>query len=165
MRLYFIKCYMSDTQIQYMSKSKIEQLKEEMRILKDEKIPALAKRIDDARQMGDLSENAEYHAAREDLSWAYGRVQEIEFILQNSQLINDDHQNNGKVQIGSQVTVKVNGNKKDFFIVGAQEAEPLKGRISNESPLGKSFLGHKKGDKVEVRIPSGIQLYEIVEVK
>jgi len=155
---------MSDEQqIQYMTQDKIEDLKRELQKLKDEVIPSLAKRIDDARQMGDLSENAEYHAAREDMSWAQSRVQEINYILSNAVIIEHD----GKhkiVTIGSQITVKTKGIKKEYSIVGAQEANPLAGKISNESPLGSSFLGKKKGEKIMVKLPAGVQEYEITDI-
>ncbi|MFA6426833.1 MAG: transcription elongation factor GreA [Candidatus Magasanikbacteria bacterium] len=152
-----------DTQIQYMTQEKIDNLNEELVNLKNNKIPALANRIDEARQMGDLSENAEYHAAREDMAWAQSRVQEIQYILENAVVITDDH--TSVIQVGSSIRVRSNGIEKEYKIVGAQEADPIAGKISNESPLGSSFLGKKKGDKVQVKLPSGIQEYKIIEVK
>lgn len=155
---------MTDDAVQYLSADKLVKLQEELKQLKEEKIPLIAKRIDDARQMGDLSENAEYHAAREDMSWAQSRVLELEYILQNAQII-EDNIHATVIQIGSTFTVEVNDKKKEFTIVGGQEADPLQGKISNESPIGQAFLGKKKGDKVEVKIPAGIQHYKILKVE
>ncbi len=155
---------MTDDAVQYLSLDKLVKLQEELKNLKEEKIPLIAKRIDDARQMGDLSENAEYHAAREDMSWAQSRVLELEYILQNAQVI-DGNIHATVIQIGSTFAVEVNDKKKEFTIVGGQEADPLQGKISNESPLGQAFLGKKKGDKVEVKIPAGVQYYKILKVE
>ncbi|MFH1286877.1 MAG: transcription elongation factor GreA [Candidatus Magasanikbacteria bacterium] len=155
---------MSDESIQFLSKEKYEELKKEIEELKHEKIPGIAKRIDDARQMGDLSENAEYHQAREDMSWAQGRLKEVQFILDNAEIIQEDLSGSGKITLGSQITVEVAGKEKEFFIVGAQEADPLIGKISNESPLGNAFLGKMKGESVDVKIPSGSRRYKILKV-
>ena len=150
-------------QTQYMSQEKLEELKQELKNLKTVESPKIAKRIDEARQMGDLSENAEYHQAREDMAWAQSRVKEIEAILDNAEVITTGV--GGTVEIGSFITVKVNGDKREYTIVGAQEADPTSGKISNESPLGNAFLGRKKGDKVIVKLPAGEQEYKIVEVR
>ncbi|MEK7623540.1 MAG: transcription elongation factor GreA, partial [Patescibacteria group bacterium] len=153
---------MSD-QTQYLSQEKLESLQQELLDLKEQKIPTLAKRIDDARQMGDLSENAEYHAAREEMSWVQSRMKELEQILGNAQVITAP-KSTGAVGLTSVVTVKINGTTREYTIVGAQEADPIKGKISNESPLGQAFLGKKKGDKVQVSVPAGVQVYEIISV-
>ena len=151
------------SEIQYMTQEKIDELKKELDELQRTKLPALAKRIDDARQMGDLSENAEYHMAREDMAWAQSRVLEIKAILDEAQVIQTDTDSN-KVTIGSTITVKAEGKEKTFTIVGAQEADPISGKISNESPLGASFLGKRKGDKVKVSLPKGEVEYKIAEI-
>lgn len=151
-------------QTQYMSQDKMDALKAELKELKGDKAPQLRKRIDDARQMGDLSENAEYHAAREELAWVQSRINEINSILDNAKVISQDSNTSGFVNIGSTITVKTNGRKKEFTIVGAQEANPLLGKISNESPLGSAFLGKRKRDKVEVKTPGGMQIYEVIEI-
>jgi transcription elongation factor GreA len=156
---------MSDTKTQYLSREKREELDNELKELKEIKIPAIAKRIDEAKQMGDLSENAEYHAAREDMAWAQSRAKEVEHVLSNAEVIEIRPNFSGIADIGSTVLVKVSGAEKEFTIVGPQEAAPLKGKISNESPLGQAFLGKKIGDIVEVEIPAGNRQYEIIEVK
>jgi len=152
-------------EIQYMTQEKIDQLKVELIKLQKETIVNLAKRIDDARQMGDLSENAEYHAAREDLAWAQSRVKEINAILDNAQVISTDQPTGKTVSIGATIVVESNKIKKEYTIVGAQEADPLIGKISNESPLGAAFLGKKTGDKVKVLLPKGEVEYKVIEIK
>ena len=149
--------------IQYMSQQKLDDLKAELKDLQNEKIQAIAKRIDEAKQMGDLSENAEYHAARDEMAWAKSRVIELGRLIDNAEIISDEK--TGVVQIGSTIVVKVNGKEKEYTIVGAQEADPLSGKISNESPLGSAFLGKKKKEEVQVHLPAGIQVYKILEIK
>lgn len=153
------------SEIQYMTQDKIDQLKAELINLQKETITGLAKRIDDARQMGDLSENAEYHAAREDLAWAQSRVKEINAILDNAQVISTDQSAGKTVSIGATIVVESNKIKKEYTIVGAQEADPLISKISNESPLGAAFLGKKAGDKVKVSLPKGEVEYKVIEIK
>lgn len=153
---------MSD--IQYMTQDKIDQLKIELDKLQKETLPGLSKRIDDARQMGDLSENAEYHAAREDMAWAQSREKEIKAILDEAEVISSQSDKHA-VTIGSTVVVKIGEEEKTYTIVGAQEADPLVGKISNESPLGSAFLGKKEGDKVKARLPKGEMEYRVIEIK
>ncbi|HLD61146.1 MAG TPA: transcription elongation factor GreA [Patescibacteria group bacterium] len=149
--------------INYLSAESLVTLKKERDTLKDVTIPDIAKRIDEAKQQGDLSENAEYHQAREDMSWAQGRLQELDQIINNSEVI-VKHDTN-VVSLGSTITVEVKGQKRQYTIVGPQEINPAKGYISNESPLGGAFLGHKVGERVEVTTPGGKTVYEIVEIK
>ncbi len=149
--------------IHYLSAESLETLKKEYVTVKDQTIPDIAKRIDEAKQQGDLSENAEYHQAREDMAWAQGRVIELEQIINNSQLIR--HEKTGSVAVGSKVKVKVNAMEKEYTIVGPQEVSPAKGLISNESPLGSSLLGHKVGEKITITIPAGQQVYEILGIE
>ncbi len=149
---------------QYMTQQKLDELKAEKNELKSTKIPAIAQRIDDARQMGDLSENAEYHSARDEMAWAQTRIKEVARLIDNAEIIQSSI--DGRVNIGSTIKVKIKVNKqeKEYTIVGAQEADPLSGKISNESPLGSAFLGKKKGDKVDVELPAGVQTYKIIAV-
>lgn len=157
---------MDDQQTQYLSQEKYETLQQELKVLKEQKIPAIAVRIDEARQMGDLSENAEYHQAREDMAWAQGRAKEIGYILQHATIISkqDAPGQNGMVRLGSTLRVNIHGNEKTYTIVGAQEADPLAGKISNESPLGEALLGKTAGERVTVHVPAGIQEYHIISV-
>lgn len=156
---------MTDDNTQYISAEKLEALQSEFKELREVRTRDLAKRIDDARQMGDLSENAEYHAAREELSWVQSRIKELEFILQNAEVIATNATGAKTISIGARILVRVNGKEKEYAIVGGQEADPTMGKISNESPLGLAFLGKKKGDKVSVTVPAGVQTYEILEIK
>src|SRR3989338_8336924 len=149
--------------INYLSAESLVTLKKELDTLKDVTIPDIAKRIDEAKQQGDLSENAEYHQAREDMSWAQGRLQELDQIINNSEVI-VKHDTN-VASLGSTITVEVKGQKRQYTIVGPQEINPAKGYISNESPLGGAFLGHKVGERVEVTTPGRKTVYEIVEIK
>lgn len=149
--------------IHYLSKESLEALKKELEEVKYVRIPNVANKINEAKQQGDLSENAEYHQAKEEMAWAQGRLLELENIIGSAQII-EKEKTGGKVEIGSTVKIKVNNIEKTYQIVGAQEADPINGKISNESPLGNAFLGHKTGDKVEVLAPSGTQVYEIKDV-
>lgn len=153
-----------DNNSQYLTKESLQNLTTELETLRNKTIPDIARRIDEAKQQGDLSENAEYHQAREDMSWTQSRVQELDQLIQNAQIIekSTDHDT---VSIGSTVTVKINGKTKDYTIVGPQEIDPSKGYISNESPLGQAFLKHKVKDKIEVATPAGKNVYEIVSIK
>jgi transcription elongation factor GreA len=149
--------------IHYLSAESLEELKNEYITLKNTTIPDIAKRIDEAKQQGDLSENAEYHQAREDMAWAQGRLVEVEKIINSAKII--VKQSTGLVSIGDTISVEVNGKTKEYTIVGPQEINPTKGYISNESPLGEAFLNHKIGDKIEVNVPSGVMVYIIKEIK
>jgi transcription elongation factor GreA len=150
-------------EIQYLSPEKFASLQAELKDLKENKIPTLAKRIDEARQMGDLSENAEYHAAREEMAWVQSRIKELEYIFSNAELLPAGGKK-GIITLNTTIVVKVNGAERQYTIVGAQEAEPTKGKISNESPLGQAFMGKKAGDKVQVTVPAGVQIFEIISL-
>ena len=150
---------------QYLSEESFSALKTELENLKNKKIPDIANRIDEAKQQGDLSENAEYHQAKEDMAWAQGRLLELDQILSNAILISGDRKNNDGVLIGNTVVVKTGDKTKKYTIVGPQEADPFKGKISNESPLGQAFLGKSIGDIVEAATPAGAQQYTITKIE
>ena len=132
----------------------LDKLKEELNYLKNTKRKEIAKRIQDAKELGDLSENAEYADAKNEQAFMEGRIQEIESIIRSAKIIQKDT-NNISIQIGSQILVKDESQEKEFTIVGSKEADPVNGLISNESPLGRAFIGRKVGDKVEVDAPKG----------
>jgi len=155
---------MSD-KAQYVSEESYALLKTELDNLKNKKIPEIDNRIDEAKQQGDLSENAEYHQAKEDMAWAQGRMLELDQILSNAILINGDRKKNDEVLIGNTVIAKTGDKTKKYTIVGPQEADPFKGKISNESPLGQAFLGKSIDDVVEVATPAGTQKYTIIEIE
>ena len=126
---------------------------------------AVAERIKTAREFGDLAENAEYQSAQAEHEKNESRIQEIEHILQNVQIISSPQNGNRTVQLGSKVQLKnPNGKNKSFQVVGTVEADPLEGKISDESPIGKSLLGKPVGGQVEIKTPTETAVYEIVEI-
>lgn len=155
---------MAHDKIQYITRNGFAELQKEFEELKNKKIPDIASRIDEAKQQGDLSENAEYHQAKEEMAWAQGRFQEVRYILDHAEIVEATPENKDTISVGSTVVVKTNSATKIYTIVGPHEADPLNKKISNESPLGESFLGHKIGDKIVVNTPVGKQTYEILEI-
>ncbi|RTK94437.1 transcription elongation factor GreA [Candidatus Saccharibacteria bacterium] len=123
----------------------------------------IAERIKTAREFGDLSENAEYSSARQEQERAEGRIAEIEAILQNVQIISKP-KGDSKVQVGSKVKLKNASGTKEFQVVGTVEADPLNGKISDESPIGKALLGKKEGEEVEITTPADTTTYKIVDI-
>lgn len=154
---------MDDKKI-YLTKEGLEDLKKEFEELSKVKRPDVLNRVSQARDLGDLSENAEYSAAREELSFIDGRLDELEELLRQAVVINGG-KSSGAVKLGSKVTVNIKGKKEDFTVVGEWEADPKEKKISHESPLGKALMGKKIGEKVEVEAPAGKVLYSIVSVK
>jgi transcription elongation factor GreA len=124
----------------------------------------IAKEIKEAKEQGDLSENAEYAEAKSQQTENESRISELEMIIKNSQVA--EHDNGAKgIQIGSSFKVKWNGSEAEFKIVGSNEADPMVFKISNESPMGKAFLGKKKGDEVNVDTPGGQVKYKVLDLK
>lgn len=148
---------------QYFSKEGLEKLKRELEERLNILRPEIAQRIKEAKELGDLSENAEYDAAKEAQAVNEGRIEDIRSTLENAVIITANN-NSGTVGVGSGIKVESKNGVQLFVIVGAAESDPIKGFISNESPLGRSFLGHKKGDVMEVRTPKGVVEYKILEV-
>lgn len=138
-------------------------LQDELTHLSTTKRKEISARIEKAKDLGDLSENAEYGEAKDSQALNEGRILEITNILKNVTVV-DGKGNKDEVAMGSEVTVKTGGNKKKYTIVSFNEADPLNGRISNESPLGLSFLGKKKGSIVNVETPKGIVEYKIMKI-
>lgn len=124
----------------------------------------IARAIKEAKEQGDLSENAEYAEAKSQQSENETRISELDMIIKDSQVV-EKEKDNGHVQLGSAVIVEFEKKKVEFSIVGSNEADPASFKISNESPLGKAFMGKAKGDKVEVTTPGGVMKYKIVDVK
>ena len=127
------------------------------------KRPAIADAIKTARELGDLAENAEYQSARAEQDRNETRISEIENILQNVEIIKKPR-GDSKVQLGSLVKLKGNGKTKEFQIVGTVEADPLNGKISDESPIGQALIGKKEGESVEIKTPDGITTYKIADI-
>ena len=150
---------------QYFSKEGLEKLKHELQERTEILRPEIAQRIKEAKEQGDLSENAEFDAAKEAQSMNEGRAEEIRRILENAVIITDNNAKHGVVGVGCTLDVESVNGKQKFVIVGVTESNPAQGFISNESPIGKAFLGHKKGDSVKVRIPKGEIEYKILDIK
>ena len=143
----------------------LENLEKELEELKGPARVELAKRLRIAIQQGDLSENADYTKAKEDQAFLEGRIQEIQIMLGSAVLI-EEVENTGIIGVGSTITIQEKGRDAiEYFMVGAQEADPRNGRISNESPIGKALLGHTTGDLVDVETPGGTIVFEIIKVK
>ena len=145
---------MSD--VSYLTAEGYEKLKAELADLKGPKRDALAARLRFAIQQGDLSENADYIQAKEEQGFLEGRILELENVLRNVEIISKTGAATDAINIGSTITVQEeNFEPETWYLVGPNEADPRKGRISYESPIGKSLIGHKVGDLVTVDIPSG----------
>lgn len=146
----------------YLTKEGLDESKTELKELLDTKRSEVAKRIKNAREMGDLSENAEYHSAKEEQAFVEGRIAELEDIVKHAEV-----QKNGSkdtIMVGSKVTVKIDSDKQTFHLVGAPEANPTEGKISHESPLGAQLMGKTVGDKFEVEAPVGKLTYTILKI-
>ncbi|OGH15695.1 MAG: transcription elongation factor GreA [Candidatus Levybacteria bacterium RIFCSPHIGHO2_02_FULL_37_10] len=149
----------------YLTKEGFAELKKEYDELVNKKRPDVLGRVSQARNMGDLSENAEYVASREELTFVDGRIDELEIILKQAVVIRDAKTSNHAVKLGSTVTLHSNGKKEVFTVVGEWEADPENKKISHESPLGKVLLGKKVGEKVQVQAPAGKIIYSVISVK
>jgi transcription elongation factor GreA len=143
----------------YLTKDGLDELKQEYEELTKVKRPDVLNRVSQARNMGDLSENAEYTVAREELSFIDGRIDELEELLKQVVLISNNHSNT--IKLGSTVQVNTGKDKEEFTLVGEWEADPKEKKISHESPLGKALIGKKVGENVEVEAPAGKLVYTI----
>lgn len=148
--------------MEYLTLEKKTLLEEELKTLQTVRRKEIADALEYAKSLGDLSENAEYHQAREDQANCEDRITHIEQILKNAVIM--DTQVGNLVHVGSTVTVTKKGSKEEitYALVGSEEADSMSGKISNESPLGQAILGKKKGDKVIVHAPKGDVEYTIV---
>lgn len=146
----------------HMTQEGIDELKAELASLVARR-GDLADSIKTAREQGDLSENAEYHAAKDDQERTESRIMELERILQNVEVIKKP-KGDAKVQLGSTVKLQGNGTEKVFQVVGTVEADPLSGKISDESPIGQALLSKKVGDEVEIKTPVETKSYKITEI-
>ena len=146
-------------------------LRKELEELKTVKRPALAAKLKEAISQGDLSENADYHDAKEQQAFLEGRIQYLENLLHTAKVVSDnDSKGNAKkntvVRVGVEVVVQEEGEEPEtFFIVGGAEADPRQGKISHESPLGNALMGRKVGDKVKVNAPAGQLVFKIKSIK
>ena len=150
----------------YLTPEGAEQLRRELKDLVEVKRPALALKLKEAKEQGDLSENADYIDAKEQQGFLEGRIRELELTLRSASII-EKSETSDVVVLGSEVTVSEDGEPPEtYMIVGGTEADPTKGKISHESPLGAALLNKKKGAKVEISTPSGERImFKIVSIQ
>jgi len=140
-------------------------LQEELDILRTQKREEIAQRLHEAMEGGELIENAEYEAAKNEQAFVEGRIKELEIILATARIISESH-NVDQIQIGSKVTIKEEDIEPEtYIIVGAAEANPAEGKISNESPIGKALLNHKQGESLTVDAPGGHFIVQVLKVE
>jgi len=149
----------------FLTKEGLNKLKEELDNLQSKSRPETVERLSLARMQGDLSENTEYASAREQLSFIDGRIEELEEITKNAQLIDESKKVSGCVCLGCKVTIKVGSNENVYHIVGEWEANPGMKKVSHSSPLGHALLGKKVGDDVEFEAPAGRIVFKIVKIE
>jgi len=158
-----------DTKKIFLTKEGFETLKKEYEELTKKKRPEVLEAMAQARNQGDLAENAEYHAAKEELSFIDGRIDEVEQMLKQVALIEEEKGVKGKgkkaIALGSKVTLTIGGKKQMYTVVGEWEADPTNHKISHESPIGKALLGKGVGDKISVEAPAGKVVYTVVSVE
>ncbi len=142
-----------------------KKLQGELANLKNVRIPEIAEKIKQAKELGDLSENAEYHAAKEEQAIVNGRINEISLMLKGVDIVDPAAKQAGVVSVGSKFRVKNSDREHAFTIVGANESDPSQGLISNESPIAAAMMGKKAGDTVEVVLPDETVKYKIISVE
>jgi len=149
---------------QYFTQERLEELKKELENLKTTRRAEVAERLKRAKELGDLSENVEYQEARDEQVQVETRIVELELMIKSAVII---QQGNGSkvVRVGSVLDIERAGQRFSYTIVGPNEADPMAGKISNESPLGQAFIGKSAGDTVKVKAPSGESVYKILTVK
>ena len=143
----------------------LERLTAELQELKTVKLPQITEAVAEARSHGDLRENAAYDAARHDQMMANRRIDELEAMLRNAQVIDETDSKPGVVGIGSKVTVDFDGDEEVYTIVGAIEAKPTEGMISTESPIGRALIGKRAGQSASVSTPGGVTPVKIIRVE
>lgn len=149
----------------YLTKEGLARLKEELERLKGPDRDALSSRLRDAISQGDLSENADYSKAKEDQAFLEGRIQELDYLVNNAVIIEEGGRHD-QVEVGATVTVQEAGEEPEtYYMVGAKEADPPNGRISNESPIGRALLGCRAGDSVTVETPGGALKLKILKIE
>lgn len=150
--------------VTYLTKDGLAKLQAELETLVHVRRKEIASRIQEAKELGDLSENAEYQEAKNEQAFNEGRIEELEATLRNVQIIEEQGSGDGAIRVGSRVQAN-NGTSHTLSIVGSSEADPLSGKISNESPLGQSLLGKRVGDSVTIATPRGQVTYTITKVE
>jgi transcription elongation factor GreA len=155
----------TDMPTSFLTRDGYDNLQNELEFLRTKKREEIAQRLHEAMEGGELIENAEYEAAKNEQAFVEGRIKELELLLATARIIDEKAPHGAIVQVGSSVTICEEGLAEELYtIVGAAEANPTKGRISNESPLGKALINKKAGDKVQVDAPQGAYVVQIVKV-
>jgi transcription elongation factor GreA len=150
----------------YLTIEGAHRLKEELVQLKGPDRDEIARRLRSAIQMGDLSENADYHKAKEDQGFLEGRISELEYLLKNAIIVDRKNSSGDVVDIGMKITIQEAGEEPEtYYLVGAKEADPRNGKISNESPIGRVLLGHRVGDSVTAETPTGSITFKILKIE
>lgn len=153
------------TEQTFLTRDGLKKLEEELEYLRTVRRAQVAERLHNAQEDGELIENAEYEDAKNEQAFVEGRILQLETMLSNAVLI-EEHGSNDVVGLGSRVTVKEGGNNtEEYMLVGAAEANPKEGRISNESPLGRALLGRRVGDEVKVQAPAGPITFRVVKIR
>ena len=149
---------------QYLTKEKFAELKTEVEQLRNVRRKEVAESLEYAKKLGDLSENAEYHEAREEQAKVEDRISHLEMVLKTATILNEKH--SSTVSIGSTVIAQKEGEKenKKFMIVGSEEVDTVNGKLSNHSPIGAALMGKTKGDTITVTTPKGKVVYKIIDV-
>ncbi len=148
---------------EYLTKEKFEEFTKELAELKGKKRKEVAESLEYAKSLGDLAENAEYHEARDNQATIEDRIAKLEDLLKTATIVSVDH--GGIVNVGSTVTVEKDGKKSIYSIVGSEESDVAKNKISIKSPFGQAIVGKKKGEDFSFKAPSGELLYKVLEVK
>jgi transcription elongation factor GreA len=150
----------------FLTKEGYQKLADELEQLRTNKRKEVAERLHEAMEGGELIENAEYEAAKNEQAFVEGRIQELEIILASARIIEEQANDPTTIQVGDTVIVKEGGSgQEEYTIVGAAEANPREGKISNESPLGKALLNHRAGEDVTVEAPGGTFKVKVVKIK
>lgn len=152
-----------NSNVTYISAEALADLKVELEHRMKVQRHKIAQMISDAKELGDISENFEYHDAKEQQGFNEVRISQIQHMLSTAVVV--DAKVGGTVGLGSKFTVKSGGTEKSLEVVGENEANPLAGKISNVSPLGKAFIGKSVGDKADIVVPSGVMTYEIMKIE
>lgn len=158
---------MAEEKSYYMTEEGLEKLKEELEYLKTEKRKEIVERIKIARGFGDLSENSEYDAAKNEQAWLESRIAQVEKMIRNAEIIEANDEHSDTVQLGKSVTFieLPDGDEETYKIVGSAEADPFEGKISNDSPMARSLLGRQVGEEVTVQTPGGEMKVKIISVE
>ncbi len=157
---------MPDKPITYLTREGATKLADELEDLKGPQREAIARRLREAIQMGDLSENADYHKAKEDQAFLEGRIQELEFLFNNAIVVDTTNGPKDVVSIGARVTVQEEGfDPETYHMVGAKEADSRAGKISHESPIGMALMDHRAGDVIDVETPGGKVRMKILKIE